>query len=107
MTNLPTENIMESTFRKQIVKSDKLKEVMRMYSWDINQKGATPSYEALRKMVDTYSETSRLEKASQEYDNKPKKYGASAKDPKKKADDKECRNWAAKGVCHRGDSCAF
>ena len=74
MHDLPSESIMESTFRKQIVKSDKLKEVMKMYNWDINQKGATPSYEVLRKMVDTYIETSRVEKASREYDHKSKKY---------------------------------
>ena len=49
---------------------------MKMCKWDINQKGATPSYEVLRKIVDKYIETSRLEKASREYDHKPKKYGS-------------------------------
>ena len=75
MTNLPTPDIMESTFRTQVVKSDKLKEVMKMYNWEINQKGAKPSYESLRRMVNTYIENSRLDKAIKEYDN-PKKYGS-------------------------------
>ena len=69
MTNPPTVDIMESTFRSQIVKSEKLKEVMKMYNWEINQKDAKSSYEAFRRMVDTYIESTRLDKASREYDN--------------------------------------
>ena len=96
---------MESTFRKQIVKSDKLKEVMKMYKWDINQTGSTPSYEVLRRMVDTFIETSRLERASREYDHKSKKYRSLVRSAP--GEEKECRHWTAKGACHRGDACAF
>jgi hypothetical protein len=104
MTNLPTSDIMESTFRTQIVKSDKLKEVMKMYNLEINQKDAKPSYESLRRMVDTYIETSRLDKAIKESDNS-KKYGSVVRSAPEA--EKECRHWKAKGACYRGDACAF
>ena len=106
MTNLPTQDIMESTFRSQIVKSDKLKEVMKMYKWEINQKDAKPSYESLRRMVDTYIETSRLDKAIKESDN-PKKYGSAVRSAPGPKEEKPCRHWSAKGACQRGDTCAF
>jgi hypothetical protein len=111
MTNLPTPDIMESTFRTQVVKSDKLKEVMKMYNWEINQKGAKPSYDDLRRMVNTYIENSRLDKAIKEYDN-PKKYGYTNTNQVSRGDqvpkeNKPCRHWAAKGACKLGDACAF
>ena len=49
MKNVPPPDILESTFRKQCDRSDKLKEVMTMYAWEIDQKGAKPSCEDLRK----------------------------------------------------------
>ena len=76
-----------------------------MYSWEIDQKGAKPSYEDLRKLVDTKIETSRVAKAAQEYDiTTTRKYGASLKS---ESVNKRCKYWESRGVCNRGDDCAF
>ena len=105
MTNVPPPDILESTFRKKRDRIGKLKEVMKMYGWEIDQKGAKPSYDELRKLVDTKIETSRLAKASLEYDvTKTTKCGAAVKS---ESDNKPCKYWNSRGVCNRGESCAF
>ena len=56
-------------------------------------------------MVDTKIETSRLAKASQEYDvTKTRRYGAAVKS---ESDNKPCKYWNSRGACDRGESCAF
>ena len=59
---LPDEKFLESIYRKQLEKSDQLKNAIGLYRQDIIQRGEEKSYEKLKKMVQIHLDKLRLER---------------------------------------------
>ena len=51
MTQIPSDDILESLYKLRIRESEKLKTVLELYNMEIHQKKAGPDYHRLKTMV--------------------------------------------------------
>ena len=51
MTQIPSDDILESFYKLRIRESEKLKTVLKLYNMEIHQKKAGPDYHRLQTMV--------------------------------------------------------
>src|SRR5665648_911963 len=54
LKTLPTEDLLETLFKKEIRKAEQLKQMLALYDQDTTQKGEPRSYERLLRMVHTH-----------------------------------------------------
>ena len=110
MTQIPSDDILEGSYKLRIRESDKLKTVLELYDLEIHQKKAGPDYHRLKAMV----------KRSIEQEIRNKNFGARNGNFEKNAVVKkqgtkqrgqrnlgDCLQWEANGQCSKGDICSF
>ena len=110
MTQITSDDILESLYKLRIRESEKLKTVLELYDLEIHQKKAGPDYHRLKTMV----------KRSFEQEIRNKNFGARngnfetnavLKNPgtKQRAQRSlgDCWQWKAYGQCSKGDNCSF
>ena len=54
MTQIPSDEIMESLYKSRMRESEKLKTVLELYNMEIHQKKVGPDYHRLKTMVKIY-----------------------------------------------------
>ena len=110
MTQIPSDDILESLYKLRIRKSEKLKTVLELYDLQIHQKKIGPDYHRLKTMV----------KRSIEQDIRNRNFGARNGNYERNAVVKnqeikqreqrtlgDCWQWKANGQCSKGDTCSF
>jgi hypothetical protein len=98
---VPPPEILESLFRKQLERSDCLKNVMSLYNLDITHNGKERSYERLLSMIRSQIEDNRRRRNRDEMSHRGKGRAnpATSADPKKKQGD--CHQFMNNGICSR------
>ena len=112
---LPDDKFLETIYRKQLDKSDQLKNAMTLYWQDITQRGEPKSYETLNNMVGAHVERKRLDKNKDAWDKHHAKGGGGNKaavagreaTPSNGPKRGDCRHRAKEGKCSRGDKCPW
>ena len=110
MTQVPSDEILESLYKLRIRGSEKLKTVLELYNMEIHQKKLGPDYHRLKTMV----------KGGIEQNLRIKNFGARNGNDEKKAVVKnqwtkqreqrslgDCWPWKANGQCSKGDNFIF
>lgn len=106
IAELPDEIFIETIFRKQLDRSDQLKNAMSLYWLDITQKGESKSYEKLKSIVRLHLDKRKLERNKHALDRNHSKQhltpagssGGGSLGPRKG----DCRQWAKEGTFSRG-----
>ena len=112
---------LEATYRKQLDKSDQLKNVMSVYWQDITQRGEQKSYRKLKHMVRIHRERKRLDKNKDAWSKDKAAVSAPANDgapantdhaagdrsPSNGPKQGDCRQWLTQGKCSRGEGCPW
>ena len=111
MTQIPSDEIMESLYKLRIRESEKLKTVLELYKMEIHQKKAGPDYHRLNTMVKRSIEQNLRMK---NFDARNGNYEASAVVKNQKGTKQreqrslgDCWQWTANGQCSKGDNCSF
>ena len=68
--HVPAPAVMESHFRRQLEKSEALRETLALYNLDITQEGASPSYDTLMSMVKSHLEFKRRQRNRDEFSSR-------------------------------------
>ena len=110
MTQIPSDDILESLYKLRIRESEKLKIVLELYDLETHQKKLGPDYHRLKTMV----------KRSIEQEIRNKNFGnrngnfeknAVVKNHRMKQREQrilgDCWQWKADGQCSKGDNCSF
>ena len=110
MTQIPSDDILESLYKLRIRESEKLKSVFELYNMEIHQKKAGPDYHRLKTMVKRSIEQN-LRMKNFEARNGNFETSAVVKNPRMKQREHrslgDCRQWKANGQCSKGDNCSF
>ena len=110
MTQIPSDQILESLYKLRIRESEKLKTVLELYNMEIHQKKAGPDYHRLKTMVKRSIEQN-LRMRNFEVRNGNFETSAAVKNQRVKQREQrslgDCWQWKANGQCSKGDSCSF
>ena len=110
MTQIPSENDLESLYKLRIRESEKLKTVLELYNMEIHQKKAGPDYHRLKPMVKRSIEQN-LRMNNFEARNGNYERNAVVKNEVTKQRGQrtlgDCWQWKANGQCSKGDNCSF
>ena len=108
MTQIPSDDILESLYKLRIRESEKLKTVL--YNMEIHQKQAGPDYHRLMTMVKRSIEQN-LQMKNFEARNGIYETTAVVKNQRVKQRDQrslgDCWQWETNGQCVKGDNCSF
>ena len=110
MTQIPSDEILESLYKVRIRESEKLKTVLELYNMEIHQKEAGPDYHRLKTMVKRSIEhslrTKNFEARNGNYETSAtvKNQGTKQREQRSLGD---CWQWKANGQCSKGDNCSF
>ena len=110
MTQIPSNDILESLYKLRIRESEKLKTVLELYNMEIHQKKARPDYHRLTTMVKRSIEQNLR---MNNFEARNGNYETSAVVKNQRAKQREqrslgdCWQWKASGQCSKGDSCSF
>ena len=110
MTQIPSDEILESLCKLRIRESEKLKTVLELYNLEIHQKKAGPDYHTLKTMVKrSIDQNLRMKNFEARNGN----YEISAVVKNQRVKQREQRNlgygwqWKSYGQCSKGDNCSF
>ena len=110
MTQIPSDDILESLYKLRIRESEKLKTVLELYDLEIHQKKAGPDYHRLKTMVKRSIEQN-LRMKNFEARNGRFETSAVVKNQRMKQREQrslgDCWQWKANGQCSKGDNCSF
>ena len=110
MTQIPSDDTLESLYKLRIRASEKLKTVLELYDTDIHQKKAGPDYHRFKTMVQRSIEQNLLIK-NFEGRNGNNERNAVFKNQETKQRGQttpgDCWQWKANGQCSKGDNCSF
>ena len=110
MTQIPSDDILESLYKLRIRESEKLKTVLELYNMEIHQKKAGPDYHRLKTMVKRSIEQD-LRKNNFAIRNGNYERNAVVKNHREKQREQrtpgDCWQWKANGQCSKGDNCSF
>ena len=110
MTQVPSDDILESLYKLRIRESEKLKTVLELYNMEIHQKKAGPDYHRLKTMVKRSIEQNlrmkNFEARNGNFETSAvvKNQGTKQREQRTLGD---CWQWKANGQCSKGDSCSF
>ena len=108
LKEIPPESVLESLFRRQIEKTDDLKELLALYNQDVTQRGESRSYSKLKTMVETHLEQKRRSKNRDDMrPGRAKGLASAGGDLQRKSKQGECRTFVKSGNCPRGDDCPW
>ena len=110
MTQIPSDDILESLFKLRIRESEKLKTVLELYNLEIHQKKAGPDYHRLKTMVKRSIEQN-LRMKNFEARNGNFETSAVVKNQGTKQRGQrilgDCWQWKADGQCSKVEKCSF
>ena len=110
MTQIPSDDILESLYKLRIRESEKLKTVLELYNMEINQKMAGSDCHRLKTMVKRSIEQN-LRMKNFEASNGNFETSAVVKNHRMKQREqrslRDCWQWKANGQCFKGDNCGF
>ena len=110
MTQIPSDDILESLYKLRTRESEKLKTVLKLYNVEIHQKKAEPDYHRLRTMVKRSIEQN-LRMKNFEARNGNFQISAVVKNQRAKQREQrslgDCWQWKADRQCSKGDNCSF
>ena len=110
MTQIPSDDILESLYRSRIRESEKLKTVLELYTMEIHQKKAGPDYHRLKTMIKRSIEHN-LKMKNFEARNGNFETSAVVKNHRMKQHEQRslgyCWQRKADGQCSKGDNCSF
>ena len=110
MTQIPSDDILESLYKLRIRESEKLKTVLELYNMEIHQKKAGPDYHRLKTMVKRSIEQNwrmkNFEARNGNYETSAVVNNQGTKQREQKSPG-DCWQWNANGQCSKGDSCSF
>ena len=110
MTQIPSDDILESLCKSRIRESEKLKTGLELYNLEIHQKKAGPDYHRLKTMVKRSIEQ---DLRNRNFEDRNRNFETSAVVKKQRVKQREQRTlgdcWQLKpnGQCSKGDSCSF
>ena len=107
MKNIPSPEVLETMFRKQLQRSHLFEKTMGFYHFGILNEGKEQSYDELRKLVDNFLEDRRMRSSRTEYESGRKQLGAAGRQQNEGKEKGDCYNWLNKGDCSRGGACGF
>ena len=108
INQMPDDHFLESMFRRQLEKSQKLKSLMALYHQGITHEGKERSYQRLRIMVETYLDDNLLRRNQAALTSSGR--GANAfvgVDGKVQARSGYCNKWSKQGECAAGGKCPW
>ena len=110
MTQIPSDEILESLYKLRIRESEKRKTVLELYSMEIHQKKAGPDYHRLKTMVKRSIEQNlrmkNFEARNGNYETSAVVKNQSVKQREQRTRG-NCWQWKANGQCSKGDNCSF
>ena len=110
MTQIPSDDILESLFTLRIRESEKLKTVLELYNLEIHQKKAGPNHHRLKTMVKRSIEQNlrikNFEARNGNYEKNAVVKNQGTKQREKRTVG-ECGQWKANGQCSKGYNCSF
>ena len=110
MTQIPSDDILESLDKLRIRESEKLKTVLELYNMEIHQKKAGLDYHRLKTMVKRSIEQDLrmlnfgARNGNYETSAVVKNQGTKQREQRSPGD---CWQWKANGQCWKGDNCSF
>ncbi len=113
---LPDEVFLETLFRKQLDKSEQLKNAMALYQQDYTQRGERKSYQKLKDILRFHLEKKLLDKNKNAWNNNidGKAFVGGKKDGGNSDGQsgdglrrRDCRQWRNEGKCSRGNQCPW
>ena len=110
MTELPSDDILESLYKLRIRESEKLKTVLELYNMEVHQKKVRPDYHRLKTMLKRSIEQNlrmkNFEARNGNYETNAvvKNQGTKQREQRSLED---CWQWKANGQCFEGDNCSF
>ena len=110
MTQIPSDEMLESLYKLRIRESEKLKTVMELYNMEIHQKEAGPDDHGLKTKVNRRIEQNLRVK---NFEARNGKYGRNAVVKNQGTKQREqrtlrdCWQWETNGQCSKGDDCSF
>ena len=110
MTQIPSDDILESLYKLRIRESEKLKTVLELYNMEIHQKKTEPDYHRLKTMVKRSIEQSlRMNNSEARNGNFETSALVKNQGPKHREQRSlgDCWQWRANGQCSKGDNCSF
>ena len=108
LKEIPPESVLESLFRRQVEKTDDLKELLALYNQDVTQRGEPRSYTKLKGMVETHLEQKRRSKNRDDMrPGRAKSLASAGGDPQRKSKTGECKAFVKYGNCPRGEDCPW
>ena len=110
MTQIPSDDKLESLYKLRIRESEKLKTILELYNMEIHQKKAGPDYHRLKTMVKrSIEQNPRIKNFEARNGNFEK--NAVLKNHSAKQREQRCLGycwqWKANGQCSKGDYCSF
>ena len=110
MTQIPSDDILESLYKLRIRESEKLKTVLELYDLEIHQKKAGPDYHRLKTMAKRSIEQNLRMKNFQARNGNFEKNSVVKNQGSKQRVQRilgDCWQWEFNGQCSRGDNCSF
>ena len=110
VTQIPSDDILESLYKIRIRESEKLKTVLELYNVEIHQKKAGPDYHRLKAMVkrsieqEIRNKNFGIRNGNFEKNAVVKNQGTKQREQRSLGD---CWQWKANGQCSKGDNCSF
>ena len=110
MTQIPSDDILESLCKLRIRESEKLKTGLELYNLEIHQKKAGPDYHRLKTMVKRSIEQ---DLRNRNFEDRNRNFETSAVVKNQRVKQREqrspgdCWQLKANGQCSKGDSCSF
>ena len=110
MTQIQTDDILESLYKSRIRESEKLKTVLELYNMETHQKKAEPDYHRLKTTVKRSIE---LNLRTKNFEARNGRFETSAVVKNKRVKQREqgslgeCWQWKADRQCSKGDNCSF
>ena len=110
MTQISSDDILESLYKLRIRESEKLKTVLELYDLEIHQKKLGPDYHRLKTMVkrsiDQNLRMKNFEARNGNYETSAvvKNQGTKQREQRSPGD---CWQWKANGQCWKGDNCSL
>ena len=110
MTQIPSDDILESLYKLRIRESEKLKAVLEWYNMQIHQKKAGPDYHRLKTMVKRSFEQNLQIKNFEARNGNYERNGVVKNQGTKQREQRtlgNCWQWKANRQCSKGDNCSF
>ena len=110
MTQIPSDDFLESLYKLRIRESEKLKTELELYNMEIHRKKAEPDYHRLKTMVKSSIEQNLRMKNFEARNGNYERNAVVNNQVTKQSGQRslgDCWQWETNGQCSIGDNCSF